>query len=68
MGNEPSKGDSVRLFKYWISCNNGDFEVTVTEEDIRRVYFPCWKNRSGSDSFEQCLEDWIIINWAEEIT
>lgn len=58
----------MRTFKYWDSCEDGDFEVTVTEEDIRRVYFPCWKERSGLTDFEQCLEDWIHINWAKEVT
>lgn len=58
----------MRAFKYWDSCEDGDFEVVVTEEDIRRVYFPCWKERSGRSDFYECLEDWIAINWAEEIT
>lgn len=48
--------------------------VTVSEEDIRRDYYPYWYKRMcdkyGKDhvdktySFEDCLDDWVVVNWA----
>lgn len=52
--------------------------ITCSEEDIRRVYYPKWYKQMcdtyGQDivdryySFEECLQDWIIINsaWKSE--
>lgn len=50
--------------------------LTVSEEDIRRDYWPFWYNKMcekyGKDQvdanycFEDCLEDWIVVNWAWE--
>lgn len=42
-------------------------EISVTEEDIRRTYWPHWKARMeerGLDvDFDQCLEDFITVHW-----
>ena len=51
--------------------------VTVSEDDVRRDYYPYWYERMckkfGKDqvdsqySFEDCLDDWIVVNWAWEV-
>lgn len=48
--------------------------VTLSEVDIRRDYYPWWYDKMckkyGKDvvdrdyCFEDCLDDWIIVNWA----
>ena len=55
-----------------------DEVVTLSEEDIRKSYWPYWYGRMcekfGKEhvdehySFEECLEDWIVVNWAWEST
>lgn len=52
--------------------------ITKSEEDIRNEYYPYWYERmvkkfgyqhvNENYSFEDCLDDWIIINWAWEST
>jgi hypothetical protein len=51
--------------------------VTVSEEDIRRDYWPFWYykmcKKYGQEivdrdySFENCLSDWMVIHWAWEV-
>ena len=51
--------------------------VTVSEEDIRRDYYPWWYDKmckkygknhvDATYSFEDCLEDWIVVNWAWKV-
>jgi len=51
---------------------------TVSEEDIRRNYYSYWYSRmckkfgkehvDATYSFEDCLEDWVVVNWAWEVT
>jgi hypothetical protein len=53
-----------------------DYVVTVSEEDIRRDYYPYWYERmchkygkahvDATYCFEDCLYDWIVVNWAWE--
>jgi hypothetical protein len=50
--------------------------VTKSEEDIRNEYWPYWYElmckKYGKDvvdskyCFEDCLEDFIVVNWAWE--
>ena len=50
--------------------------VTISEEDIRKEYYPYWYEQMckkyGKDhvdenyTFEDCLMDWSIIHWAWE--
>lgn len=50
--------------------------VTMSEEDIRKEYYPYWYDKMchkyGKEhvdqhySFEECLEDWKVIHWAVE--
>ena len=52
--------------------------VTVSEDDIRKNYYPYWYDRmckkfgkedvDATYSFEDCLDDWIVVNWAWEKT
>lgn len=47
--------------------------ITVTEDEIREKYFPYWTQRmkdAGKEQyicFENCLDDWIVTNWAVEL-
>lgn len=51
--------------------------VTVSEEEIRRDYYPYWYEKMCTKfgktavdqtySFEDCLDDWIVVNWAWEV-
>lgn len=57
--------------------SGGHYMVTVSEEEVRRTYWPYWYDRMcarwGRDvvdkdyTFEDCLTDWVVINWAEEV-
>ena len=66
---------TMRVFKY------NEFEDTeprlITEQEIRVEYWPYWYERmckkfgkSEVDSkftFEDFLDDWVILNWAWEV-
>jgi hypothetical protein len=58
-----------------------DFEeygyvVTKSEDEIREEYWPYWygkmcdkfgkENVDSKYTFEDCLDDWIVVNWAWE--
>ena len=71
--------DSVRFFCYNepIFDDNGNVVgnklITVSDEDIRRDYYPWWKEqlkKAGKDpanyTFEDCLDNWRVVNWAWE--
>lgn len=50
---------------------------TVSEEDVRKTYYPYWYermcNKFGKEHvdanycFEDCLDDWVVTNWAWEV-
>ena len=52
----------------------GDAVSTSSVEDIHKNYYPYWKKRMiekfGEYTFHQkycfqdCLDDWIVVNWA----
>lgn len=54
----------------------GNYVVTKSEEEIRQEFYPYWYDRmchkygkehvDATYSFEDCLDDWIIVNWAWE--
>jgi hypothetical protein len=54
--------------------DTGGYIVTKSEQDIRREYWPYWYERmcdkfgqaevDSKYSFEDCLDDWITVNWA----
>lgn len=69
----------MRYYSYNELHENGtdNVVVTVSEYDIRRDYYPYWYDRMckkfGEDvvrhnyCFEDCLDDWIVVNWAWEV-
>ena len=66
---------TMRVFKY------NEYEDTeprlITEQEIRVEYWPYWYERmckkfgkqevDNKFTFEDCLDDWVIVNWAWEI-
>ena len=59
---EPSEEDpSVPVF------------LTYSEDNIREEYYPYWQSEMekkfgpGTYPFEDCLEEWIVVNWAVEV-
>lgn len=73
----------MRYFTYdeyddtgWHVVTNGWNLVTISEEDIRRDYYPYWYakmcEKFGKEyvdknyDFESCLADWLIVNGAWE--
>ena len=60
-----------------LADETGGYVVTVSEEDIRKVYWPYWYGRmidrfgkahvDNNYSFNDCLDDWIVVNWAWEV-
>lgn len=58
--------------------NDGDVVETWSEEDVRKKYYPYWYKKmcekfeqayvDENYSFEDCLWDWRIVNWAWEVT
>lgn len=68
----------MRKFKYYepVYLGHGDVrhdEIIVTEKDILRDYWPYWKTRMEEAGkadlidFNTCIEDFVIVNWAEEV-
>lgn len=68
----------MRYFTFVQPVNDaGDPEyVTMSEQDIWKEYYPYWYEKmcdmyeqayvDENYSFEDCLEDWIIVHWAWE--
>ena len=66
----------MRYFSYdeLVEPGEGTSVVTVSEDDIRKEYYPWWYEKVckkyGKEevdknwSFEDCLEDWITTNYA----
>lgn len=54
------------------------FVRTVSEEEIERDYYPYWREQMikkyGQEHvdrvycFQDCVDDWIAVNWAWEST
>jgi len=50
--------------------------VTLSEEDIRKEYYPYWYEKmcekygkehvDATYTFEDCLYDWQVVHWATE--
>ena len=69
----------MRYFSYneYTDPDEMHYVVTVSEKEIRQKYYPYWYGKMcdkfGKDhvdanySFEDCLEHWIIVNWAWEV-
>lgn len=67
----------MRYFSYNEYDDTGGHVVTMSEEEIRREYYPYWYGKMcdkfGKEyvdknyDFESCLVDWQIVNWAWEV-
>ena len=67
----------MRYFSFNEYDESGGSVVTMSEEDIRKEYFPYWYKKMCEKyeqsyvdehySFEDCLEDWAIVHWAWEV-
>lgn len=57
--------------RWQVQDPDGVYEFT--EEQIMRDFYPFWcaeMQKAGKAEFispEACLEDWIIVHWAEEL-
>lgn len=57
-----------------LADKTGGYVVTLSEEEIRKEYYPYWYGRMcekfGKEHvdktycFEDCLDDWVIVHWA----
>lgn len=66
--------------RYWCITypddNDQDVVETWSEEDVKQKYWPYWYGKMcdkfGKEyvdqnyTFEDCLDDWIVVNWAWE--
>lgn len=68
----------MRYYSYNEYTDNDENEIiTLSEEDIRKNYWPYWYDKMcgkfGKEivdrdfCFEDCLYDWVIVNWAWEV-
>jgi hypothetical protein len=67
----------MRYYSYNEYDDQGGHIVTMSEEEIRQKYWPYWYKKMcakfGQElvdekySFEDCLDDWIVVNWAWEV-
>lgn len=70
----------MRKFVYVEPGDDGitPVEIIKTEKEILEEYYPFWKTavtracgqefyNQIKDPVEECITDWIIVNWAEEI-
>ena len=66
----------MRYFCFNEFDDQGGHVVTMSEEQIRKEYWPYWckkmcekygQERVDNDyTFDDCLTDWIIVHWAWE--
>jgi hypothetical protein len=66
----------MRYFCFNEFDDQGEHIVTMSEEQIRKEYWPYWykkmcekygQERVDNDyTFDDCLTDWIIVHWAWE--
>ena len=71
--NEPIWGAENDLDENGFRKILGNEVITISDEDIRRDYYPWWKEqlkKAGKDpanyTFEDCLDNWRVVNWAWE--
>lgn len=61
----------------YLSDKGQHVSETLTENDIRKEYYSYWYEQMckkyGEEyvndhySWKDCLEDWIVVNWAVEV-
>lgn len=69
----------MRRFRYHEPDEDGNtVDVTVTEAYILRYFWPYWKQKASEHnaynatsnievSLENCIQDFLVITWAEEL-
>jgi hypothetical protein len=63
-----------KFYYYQFTPDDGHHEVAITDETIIETYWPFWqrkmKEKYGDNDYlitqENCIADWIVINWAFE--
>ena len=68
----------MRYFQIAYPTEDGDVVEVLSENDIREQYWPYWYGRmcdkfgkehvDATYSFPDCLDDWICVHWAMEVT
>ena len=63
--------------RYWMICYPGEHgqhvQETFSEEQIIKSYYSYWihkmveANKHELITEENCIEDWKIVHWAEEV-
>lgn len=66
----------MRYFSFNEYDENGGHVETLSEDDIRKEYYPYWYSRMckryGKEvvdekySFQDCIDDWCVVHWAWE--
>ena len=68
----------MKYYSYntWITQPSDSFVVTLSEEEIIKEYWDYWQERMiakfGKEHIEtnfsekDCIEDWVVVNWAWE--
>jgi hypothetical protein len=67
---------SYNTFSFKEDGSIDDYVVTLSEEEIIKVYWDYWQEKMifkyGKEYFQanfsekDCIEDWIVVNWAWE--
>lgn len=68
----------MRYYSFNEYSEQGNIVETWSEQEVRERYYPYWYQkmceRFGQEhvdanfSFEECLDDWVVVNWAWEVT
>ena len=68
----------MRYYSFAYPIDGDDVVETMSEEDIRKEYYPWWYGKMCEKygkqhvdekyMFEVCLNDWKVVHWAWEIT
>lgn len=62
----------MRYYSIAYPVDGADVVEVLSEDDVREQYYKYWtmkmiQNVPNADlSFEHCLEDWMIVHWAQE--
>ena len=67
----------MRYYSFAYPIDGDDVVVTKSEDEIRKEYYPYWYGKmcdkfgkehvDATYSFEECLEDWIVVHWAWKV-
>jgi len=70
-------GNKMRYYSFAYPIDGDDVVETKSEDEIRKEYYPYWYGKmcdkfgkehvDATYSFEECLEDWIVVHWAWKV-